>query len=605
MDIKLLDIASRILERDGQRSSIHLDGAVDSTSSLTLCENIQKYSLTGTRRAHQSSEYACLDIAMDVVKEDPVATRGADGVSQVLLHKDALILEKVGLGSLAARVGARVSPGLLRWLRLFVMGLQKILGPVMELAGDKKLAAALAYLLPPEGKEDSETGIEDPPGDVNAKIAPDVTVGEGYTVEILIASKHRGAGGRDDDSGIRLAAATYCVLSSVRDEVGSVAGDLCVVKLITEEDLKAICYRVDPENSNQLQVYLRFNNYIAYIDKESNNRETRDFSGSVECGKGGTDKAEVGGYRQSSNKDSSQIYKESTCCSLKTSYPVENNIKLSDLKYQDGDISYDLGDTDSRRMVQSKRAVLSQNRPAGKGVSNFSYSQKRVIQKEEKEGAALKEETEGVIRGVVEERATKQSLYEGGALLYKECSLITPYKLVLPDGRSVHLGCKAGCSYSFIWHALVLLAGGHLLKDGRILDRLVAVGVVLALLEYQGLDLRLVVGVMDLLCGPQEAVLVSRGNNMLIEYYYFHKEVAAVRPGVASEAEALQKGDSFLLGAIVDLLALVKDEHLIELLIDAVTSLVEGNNSRQAEDVSQDANSLNLFQGCAGIKTSC
>ena len=82
------------------------------------------------------------------------------------------------------------------------------------------------------------------------------------------------------------------------------------------------------------------------------------------------------------------------------------------------------------------------------------------------------------------------------------------------------------------------------------------------------------------------------------------EEIAAVGPGVASEAEALHKRHSFLLDAIVDLLALVEDEHLVELLVDAVTSLVEGDNSCQAEDVGQDANSLDPFQGRARIKTS-
>jgi hypothetical protein len=52
-------------------------------------------------------------------------------------------------------------------------------------------------------------------------------------------------------------------------------------------------------------VHLRFNDYVAYIDKESDNGETRDFSSSVKCRKGSTDKAEVGGYRQGSDKGGS------------------------------------------------------------------------------------------------------------------------------------------------------------------------------------------------------------------------------------------------------------------------------------------------------------
>lgn len=121
----------------------------------------------------------------------------------------------------------------------------------MELAGDEKLAAALAYLLLPGGEEDGETGIENLPGNINAKIAPDIAVGEGY-IKILITGKHQGTGGRVNDSSICLAAAIYCVLSSVRDKVGSIAEDFCVEKLITEEGLEAVCYRVDLENPNQL-----------------------------------------------------------------------------------------------------------------------------------------------------------------------------------------------------------------------------------------------------------------------------------------------------------------------------------------------------------------
>jgi hypothetical protein len=127
----------------------------------------------------------------------------------------------------------------------------------------------------------------------------------------------------------------------------------------------------------------------------------------------------------------------------------------------------------------------------------------------------------------------------------------------------VYLGCKAGRGYSLVRHALVLLAGGYFLKDGRVLSRFIAIRVVLALLKHQGLDLRLVIGIADLLCGPREAILVYRGNNTLIGHGDSCEEIAAIRPRVASKSEALYKGDSFLLGAIVDLLAIITDKAYI------------------------------------------
>ena len=77
-----------------------------------------------------------------------------------------------------------------------------------------------------------------------------------------------------------------------------------------------------------------------------------------------------------------------------------------------------------------------------------------------------------------------------------------------------------------------------------------------------------------------------------------------VRRWIAEEPKILHEWDSLFPRAIVDLLALIEDEHLVELLIDAVASLIQGCNGSQSEYVGHGTHSLCPIQCCSCIETS-
>ncbi|KAI6762381.1 hypothetical protein HG530_008361 [Fusarium avenaceum] len=274
------------------------------------------------------------------------------------------------------------------------------------------------------------------------------------------------------------------------------------------------------------------------------------------------------------------------------------------LEQHDGKICYDLGDDNSCWVVESKRAVLGQDRSASERVGDFRKGDECVVQDREKQGTALQEEAGGIVGGIVEEGTSKKSLDDCCTLLHEQGRLVSPHNLVLSDSGCLDLSVEVGGNGRLCRYAFVLLASNHLFENSRVVCGLRCFGIGPSFFQHLGIDSRSLVGVPNRISSARKDFLVARGNNSLLRNRYTSQEISSIRATVSQKAKVFHERYSISLGSVEDLLALVKNKNLVKVLVDAIARLIQCNNGGETENVRHDPDGLNPLKSSTGVKAS-
>jgi hypothetical protein len=245
-------------------------------------------------------------------------------------------------------------------------------------------------------------------------------------------------------------------------------------------------------------------------------------------------------------------------------------------------------------MVHSKGFVLEKNRTASKRVGDLRHGNQRVAEESHEDGASLDEKTARVRRGIVEQRASDQSLYYHGNLFDEEGSLVSEDNLVLTYHTSFGLCDEADRHGAAIGKLLVLLLTNPLLEQlgSFVGDR--RSGIVV-LRPHALVDGGLLVLCSKSVCGSWETVLVI-GVDLSLGWDSDTSEVVCdVGAMLADEAHALHEGLGFLERTVIDFLAFVEHEDLIEEIVDAVACLVEGDDGGETHYIGHGADGFGVL----------
>lgn len=227
-------------------------------------------------------------------------------------------------------------------------------------------------------------------------------------------------------------------------------------------------------------------------------------------------------------------------------------------------------------MEKGKRLVLDQDRSSHKGLGNLRHREQGVEEQSKEAGSGLYEQSSSSIRGVVEEGTSDESLHNGRKLLDEEGGLVTPDDLVLTLDASLYLHGKTDGEWARCRQSFVLLQGHSLLEQlglglGFCCGRIVVFGFCLFK------DRCLLVLVANGGSRPRKLELHLISNPSLGRYGNTGQVVSHIGAVAADEAQALHERASLTHGAVVDFLSLVENEDLVEEVVDAVASLVQGD----------------------------
>ncbi|KAH3686738.1 hypothetical protein WICPIJ_002281 [Wickerhamomyces pijperi] len=437
VEILLLNITGRSLERGVSQTTVDEHITSNNTHGNTVGQDVQQRSLTGTRCTHKGSQGTWFNPTINTVQNSTLFLLDLDSVT------DISPVEDIG-PTLQSRNLRTVSRG-------FFLGSDILLVATRFQIVDNRLVLVVF------GKHHVDSQQEEDETQKNTKVSPLVSVGVFVGLFQVDRTGDIGLTWDSTDSGTDIVSVTrsntiWCSRNVIRTVVVDTR------ELVSQQGFKGIGQWVDVVDPSTPRQHVVHRNDETNKNNQSQQQEMGRSDSLSQRGRSRTCQTEKMGHGESSSKVDHQVEEESTWFSSEVHHEVVDQVEEQRGHNLERNLGHNGGKSIGGRMVQRVLLVLLNNRSSFEQSHNFQERKEPIEQDSKEHGGTSRVERMGVTLHVVEDGRQDQSHQRVGKNGEHSEPHVVVDSLVLSDNQVLSLHEEGDSVWGGLSHVLGLLS---------------------------------------------------------------------------------------------------------------------------------------------------